>query len=241
MAQRIVRAKRKITRRPTSRTGCPATPSCPTGSGRCSPSSTWSSTRATPRPRGDDLVRADLCAEAIRLGPAARRADARRARGASACSRCCCSPSPAGGARTAADGSLVLLADQDRSPVGPDADRRGPRPRAACLRRNQPGPVPAPGRDQRRAHATRRRPPTPTGRRSSRSTTSSSVIVADARRRAQPGGRGRRGRRPGARRRSEVDGLDLDSTTRSTPPGPTCWRRLGRPDEAAAAYDGPSH
>ena len=36
---------------------------------------------------GDALVRDDLCAEAIRLGRAAGRADARRARGARACSR----------------------------------------------------------------------------------------------------------------------------------------------------------
>ena len=36
---------------------------------------------------GDRLVRDDLCAEAIRLGRAARRPDARRARGAWACSR----------------------------------------------------------------------------------------------------------------------------------------------------------
>ena len=44
---------------------------------------------------GDDLIRGELCDEAIRLRPAACRADARRARGRSACWRCCCSPAPA--------------------------------------------------------------------------------------------------------------------------------------------------
>ena len=39
---------------------------------------------------GDGLVRDDLCAEAIRLGPAARRADAGRAGGRWGCWRSCC-------------------------------------------------------------------------------------------------------------------------------------------------------
>jgi RNA polymerase sigma-70 factor, ECF subfamily len=88
---------------------------------------------------GDQLARADLCAEAIRLGRLLAElmpdepevtgllalmllAEARRA------------------ARTTADGDLVLLADQDRSlwdrtliAEGQDLVRR-------CLRRNQPGP-----------------------------------------------------------------------------------------------------
>jgi RNA polymerase sigma-70 factor (ECF subfamily) len=88
---------------------------------------------------GDELARADLCAEAIRLGRLLARlmpdepevtgllalmllTESRRA------------------ARTGPDGALVLLADQDRSrwdraliAEGQDLVRR-------CLRRNQPGP-----------------------------------------------------------------------------------------------------
>ena len=46
--------------------------------------------RGLHRERGDALVRDDLCAEAVRLARAARRAHARRARGDRVCSRCCC-------------------------------------------------------------------------------------------------------------------------------------------------------
>ena len=166
-------------------------------------------------------------------GPAAGRADARRARGARACWRCCCSPSRAAPARTAADGSLVLLADQDRSPLGPRA--RSPRARrssAACLRRNQPGPYQiqaaiAAVHSRRRDRGRHR-----LGARSSRSTTSCSshaptpvvalnraVAVAEV-----------DGPDAGARRSSTAS--TSTATTCSTPPGPTCWSALGRPDEA---------
>ena len=40
VAQRLVRAKRKIRDAPASPTGCPATRSCPTGCRSCWPSST---------------------------------------------------------------------------------------------------------------------------------------------------------------------------------------------------------
>jgi len=88
---------------------------------------------------GDELVRADLCTEAIRL--ARLLADlmpdeaevvgllallllieARRA------------------ARTATDGSLILLADQDRSRWDRALIDEGHQRVAACIRRNQPGP-----------------------------------------------------------------------------------------------------
>jgi len=88
---------------------------------------------------GDDLVRADLCAEGIRLGRVLADlmpdepevmgllalmllTDARRA------------------ARTSASGALVLLADQDRTLWNQDLIAEGQSIVRACLRRNQPGP-----------------------------------------------------------------------------------------------------
>ena len=105
---------------------------------------------------GERLVRADLCAEAIRLGRLLAElmpdepevtgllalmllTEARRA------------------ARTTADGELVLLADQDRSPLGPGADRRGPGPGAALPAPQPARPLPDPGGDQRRAQRRGRR------------------------------------------------------------------------------------
>ena len=88
---------------------------------------------------GDRLVRDDLCAEAIRLGRLLVElmpdepevmgllalmllTDSRRA------------------ARTAADGALVLLADQDRSAWNRELIAEGQAIVRACLRRNEPGP-----------------------------------------------------------------------------------------------------
>jgi RNA polymerase sigma-70 factor, ECF subfamily len=87
---------------------------------------------------GDALIRADLCAEAIRLGRLLTTlmadepevtgllalmllTDARRA------------------ARTTADGDLVLLADQDRARWDADLIREGHDLVRSCLRRGQPG------------------------------------------------------------------------------------------------------
>jgi RNA polymerase sigma-70 factor (ECF subfamily) len=88
---------------------------------------------------GDALIRADLCAEAIRLARLLVElmpdepevwgllallllTESRRA------------------ARTAADGSIVLLADQDRSRWDHDLVIEGQDIVRECLRRNQPGP-----------------------------------------------------------------------------------------------------
>ena len=88
---------------------------------------------------GEELTRADLCAEAIRLARLLARlmpdepevagllallllTEARRA------------------ARTAPDGSLVLLPDQDRNRWDPELIAEGQALVRACLRRNQPGP-----------------------------------------------------------------------------------------------------
>jgi len=88
---------------------------------------------------GERLVRADLCAEAIRLGRLLAElmpdepevtglvalmllTDARRA------------------SRVGADGELILLADQDRSRWNRDLIAEGHALVRACLRRSQPGP-----------------------------------------------------------------------------------------------------
>ena len=83
--------------------------------------------------------------------PPARRADARRARGAG--------PARADAAHRVAprrrarrpDGELVLLADQDRARWDRALIAEGQALVRRCLRRDQPGPVPDPGGDQRRA------------------------------------------------------------------------------------------
>jgi RNA polymerase sigma-70 factor (ECF subfamily) len=88
---------------------------------------------------GDDLIREDLCAEAIRLGRLLTELmpDEPEAIGLLALMLLLESRRPA---RTSVDGDLVLLADQDRGlwdrgliAEGQDLVRR-------CLRRNQPGP-----------------------------------------------------------------------------------------------------
>ncbi len=56
------------------------------------------------------------------------------------CSRSCCSPSRAGPPAPPRDGSLVLLADQDRSRWDRGLIAEGQAIVRQCLRRNQPGP-----------------------------------------------------------------------------------------------------
>jgi RNA polymerase sigma-70 factor (ECF subfamily) len=88
---------------------------------------------------GDELVRQDLCAEAIRLARllAALMPDEPEVLGLLALLLLTESRRAA---RTAADGSLVLLADQDRSLWDRVLIAEGQDLVRACLRRNQPGP-----------------------------------------------------------------------------------------------------
>ncbi len=88
---------------------------------------------------GDRLVRADLCAEAIRLARllAELMPDEPAVMGLLALVLLIHSRSAA---RTGPDGSLVLLADQDRSRWDRGLIAEGQAIVRACLRRNQPGP-----------------------------------------------------------------------------------------------------
>jgi RNA polymerase sigma-70 factor (ECF subfamily) len=88
---------------------------------------------------GDDLVRAELCAEAIRLGRllVELMPDEAEAWGLLALMLLTEARRPA---RTDTDGALVRLADQDRSLWDRELIAEGQAIVRACLRRNQPGP-----------------------------------------------------------------------------------------------------
>jgi RNA polymerase sigma-70 factor (ECF subfamily) len=88
---------------------------------------------------GDELVRADLCAEAVRLARllAALMPDEPEVLGLLALLLL---TEARRAARTTADGSLVLLADQDRSRWDRALIAEGQALVARCIRRNQPGP-----------------------------------------------------------------------------------------------------
>jgi RNA polymerase sigma-70 factor (ECF subfamily) len=88
---------------------------------------------------GAELVRVDLCVEAIRLARLLARLmpDEPEAQGLLALLLLTESRRAA---RTAADGSLVLLPDQDRTRWDADLVAEGQGIVRACLRRNQPGP-----------------------------------------------------------------------------------------------------
>jgi RNA polymerase sigma-70 factor (ECF subfamily) len=88
---------------------------------------------------GDDLVRRELCAEAIRLGRllAELMPDEAEVMGLLALMLLIDARWPA---RTTPDGQLVLLADQDRGRWDRDRIAEGQAIVRRCLRRNQPGP-----------------------------------------------------------------------------------------------------
>jgi RNA polymerase sigma-70 factor (ECF subfamily) len=88
---------------------------------------------------GDELVRADLCAEAIRLARLLAELMPDEAEVAGLLALLLLTESRRA-ARTAADGSLVRLPDQDRSRWDRELIAEGQAIVRACLRRNLPGP-----------------------------------------------------------------------------------------------------
>jgi len=88
---------------------------------------------------GEDLIRSDLCAEAIRLGRllAGLLPDEPEVAGLLALMLL---TEARRGARTAANGDLVLLADQDRTSWDGGMIAEGQQLVRSCLRRGQPGP-----------------------------------------------------------------------------------------------------
>ena len=166
-------------RRATSRTGCRPTPTCRTACEQCWRCSTWCSTRATCRAPVTRPCATDLCAEAIRL---ARRLvelmpDEAEARGLLALMLLAESRRPA---RTDATGTLVLLADQDRSLWDRQLIAEG-QEIVRCVSASRPTPDRTRSRRRSpRSTAMRRRRTTPTGPRSCSCTTTCSLLAPSA-------------------------------------------------------------
>ena len=180
---------------------------------------------------GERLVREDLCAEAIRLGRLLAELMPDEPEVAGPARAACCSSSRAGRpgrrrtaswccwpTRTGRCGTAALIAE------GQALVRAVPAPQPAR-------PVPAPGRDQRRAQRRADR-----GGHRLAADPGALRPAAGARaepgRRAEPGGRGRRGRRPGGGagpgRALDLAGYHLFHAVRAD-----LLRRLGRRAEAA--------
>ena len=184
---------------------------------------------------GAALVRADLCAEAIRLGRllAELMPDEPEVLGLLALMLLVESRRAA---RTTADGELVPLAEQDRDRWNRDLIAEGQAIVRGCLRRNEPGvyqiqaAINAVHSDARSADAT-----------------DWPQIVqlydqlidldAEPGRRAQPRRRGGRGRRAGGGARARRRAATSTRTTCFTPSAPTCCAASAATPTPRAAYD----
>ena len=173
MAQRLVRAKRKIRNAGDPLPRAARRTCCPSARPRCSRCSTCCSTRATrrrraptcsarvsaPRRSGSARTLVELMPdepEAVGLLALMLLHDARRA------------------ARVDGDGDLVPLEDQDRTPVGRATRSRRPSQLLEARAAAQPArPVPGAGGDRRVPRHRAATPPRPTGTRSPGSTASS--------------------------------------------------------------------
>ena len=169
IAQRIVRAKKKIRDAGHPVPGARGTRSSPTGSRPCSTVLYLIFNEGYAATSGP-LLRTDLCLEAIRLARALAELmpDEPEALGLLALLLLTEARRPA---RVGPDGELVTARRAGPVALEPGADRRRARARPPLPAPQPARPLPAPGRHQRRAHR-RRRPPT--GPRCWRSTTSSS-------------------------------------------------------------------
>ena len=169
---------------------------------------------------GDRLVREELCAEAIRLGRllAELMPDEPEVMGLLALMLLIESRRAA---RVGPDGDLVLLADQDRAPLGSRAHRRGPGHRAAVPAAQPARALPDPGGDQRRPQRRADR-----GRHrlaaDPAAVRPAPVVRPEPGRGAQPRGRGGRGRRAGGGARASSTRSTSTATTCSMPSAPTC-------------------
>ena len=224
MAQRIVRAKRKL-RDNHAPYRIPRAAELPDRLHAVLVAVYLIFTEGHPATSGDELVRADLSAEAIRLGRVLVELmpDEPEAVGLLALMLLTDARRPA---RLDADGSLVRLADQDRSRWDRTLISEGHELVRACLRRNQPGPfqiqaaIAAVHADAPNAASHRlepdRRPVRPAPR-----------PTPEPGGRDEPGDRRRRAAR-GARRRGRTRG-DRRHATRRLPAVPRGARRPPRP------------
>ena len=148
MAQRLVRAKRKI-RTAGIPFRVPADAILPDRLAAALRVLYLIFNEGTQPSRGTALVRHDLCAEAIRLVKllCVLMPDEPEAYGLLALMLLQDSRRDS---RLSADGELVLLADQDRDALGRPLDRRGAPHAGPRTGAEAPRPVPAPGRDRRR-------------------------------------------------------------------------------------------
>ena len=186
---------------------------------------------------GDRLVREELCAEAIRLGRVAGRADARRARGARVARTDAADRGAPAGAHRRRTAPSCRSPNRTARLWDSAPDRRGPRhrPAAACV-------VTPPVRIRSRRPSTRstatRPAPTATDWRQILALYDQLARVRPfPGRGAQPCRRPGRGRGPRCGSGSRLTACRSSRTTCSTPSGPTSCGVWAAPSEAAAEYD----